>query len=288
MEVDIALRHFLGFFRLPGEGKMVDRIIEKFGDRYFKDNPNIPYFTSADAPYVLSFSIVMLATDLHSPSTVRCLGRWDTQVAGTESPCGVPTQFRTHTAARSQQAATSNARAQVDKIKIEDWIKNNRLMPELKDFPDSYFHDLYARIKAKRILLRDEKFMEDAMRRDTKQIISKLQNMMKDQTTFFHSAYIGHVKPMFEICWCAMIAAFSVVLEQAEVRPVTRSYLVSCAARVVLRLVNECAYHSLRLRRSARSSCVCRAFAAPSVSPRSSIWRLSATPSCRRSPSSPC
>lgn len=70
MEVDIALRHFLSYFRLPGEGKMVDRIIEKFGERYFKDNPNVPYFTSADAPYVLSFSIVMLATDLHSPNTV--------------------------------------------------------------------------------------------------------------------------------------------------------------------------------------------------------------------------
>lgn len=102
-------------------------------------------------------------------------------------------------------------------MKPDQWIKSNRLMPELKDFPDSYFYDLYARIKAKRIQLRDEEgFMEDAMRRDTKQIIAKLQTMMKDQTTFFHSAYIGHVKPMFEICWCAMIAAFSVVLEQAE------------------------------------------------------------------------
>ena len=107
----------------------------------------------------------------------------------------------------------------MDKIRVEQWIANNRLMPDLKGFPDSYFHDLYARIKAKPIQLRDEQsFMEDAMRRDTKQIIAKLQNMMKDQTTFFHSAYIGHVKPMFEICWCAMIAAFSVVLEQAEVR----------------------------------------------------------------------
>lgn len=121
-------------------------------------------------------------------------------------------------------------------MNIEDWIKNNRLMPELKEFPDSYFHDLYARIKAKRILLRDENFMEDAMRRDTKQIIAKLQNMMKDQTTFFHSAYIGHVKPMFEICWCAMIAAFSVVLEQAEVRPVSHTRLVSRVVCMLSRL----------------------------------------------------
>lgn len=158
-------------------------------------------------------------------------------------------------------------------MKVEQWIKSNRLMPELKDFPDSYFHDLYNRIKAKRIQLRDEEgFMEDALRRDTKQIIAKLQNMMKDQTTFFHSAFIGHVKPMFEICWCAMIAAFSVVLEQAEVRAPADEDLINLWFRIV----------------AARSICACRASAVRSAWRLSFTWRPSVTHSYLRSQSSPC
>jgi len=40
MEIDLALRHFLSWFRLPGEGQKIDRIIEKFADRYYRDNPD--------------------------------------------------------------------------------------------------------------------------------------------------------------------------------------------------------------------------------------------------------
>jgi brefeldin A-inhibited guanine nucleotide-exchange protein len=63
LEIDLALRYttseggasthmtpsrnFLSGFRLPGEGKQIDRIMEKFAERYFKDNPNMEYFPSA-------------------------------------------------------------------------------------------------------------------------------------------------------------------------------------------------------------------------------------------------
>jgi brefeldin A-inhibited guanine nucleotide-exchange protein len=66
MELDAALRYFVSTFRLPGEAKQVDRIMLKFAERYFKDNPDTTLWNCSDAPYVLSFSIVMLATDLHA------------------------------------------------------------------------------------------------------------------------------------------------------------------------------------------------------------------------------
>lgn len=36
-----ALKRLLSEFRLPGEGQKVDRIMEKFGEKYTKDNPDV-------------------------------------------------------------------------------------------------------------------------------------------------------------------------------------------------------------------------------------------------------
>ena len=47
---------------------MIDQIIEKFGERYFKEQGSDGPFKTPDAVYVLSYSIMMLNTDLHSAS----------------------------------------------------------------------------------------------------------------------------------------------------------------------------------------------------------------------------
>lgn len=39
MRIDDALRQLLADFRLPGEAQKIDRIMEKFAERYCKDNP---------------------------------------------------------------------------------------------------------------------------------------------------------------------------------------------------------------------------------------------------------
>ncbi|KAJ3056406.1 Brefeldin A-inhibited guanine nucleotide-exchange protein 2 [Rhizophlyctis rosea] len=59
-----ALRAFLQTFRLPGEAQKIDRIMEKFADRYCETNPGV--FTKADTAYTLAFSVIMLNTDQHS------------------------------------------------------------------------------------------------------------------------------------------------------------------------------------------------------------------------------
>ncbi|KAF7638012.1 SEC7 domain-containing protein [Meloidogyne graminicola] len=62
-----ALRTLLNKFRLPGEAQKIDRIMEKFASRYCDCNPQLKIFASADTAYVLSYSIIMLTTDLHNP-----------------------------------------------------------------------------------------------------------------------------------------------------------------------------------------------------------------------------
>lgn len=43
---------------MPGEGQKVDRIMEKFGEKYVKDNPEA--FGSAECAYLLSYATIML------------------------------------------------------------------------------------------------------------------------------------------------------------------------------------------------------------------------------------
>jgi hypothetical protein len=64
--LDEAIRYFLAGFRLPGEAQKIDRMMEKFAERFCLQNPDV--FPSADTAFVLAFSIIMLNTDLHNPA----------------------------------------------------------------------------------------------------------------------------------------------------------------------------------------------------------------------------
>lgn len=66
MLFDNAIRGFLSGFRLPGEAQKIDRIMEKFAERYSYQNEEV--FPSADTAFILAFSVIMLNTDLHNPS----------------------------------------------------------------------------------------------------------------------------------------------------------------------------------------------------------------------------
>ena len=63
---DDAIRLFLSGFRLPGEAQKIDRIMEKFAERFTRQNPDV--FPNADTAFILAFSVIMLNTDLHNPS----------------------------------------------------------------------------------------------------------------------------------------------------------------------------------------------------------------------------
>lgn len=71
MEVDMkcgyieAMRRSLsGPMFLPGEGQIIDRILQEFANCYVQQNPG--KYSNADELYVLSFALVMLNSDLHN------------------------------------------------------------------------------------------------------------------------------------------------------------------------------------------------------------------------------
>jgi brefeldin A-inhibited guanine nucleotide-exchange protein len=61
-----GIKHFLSGFRLPGEAQKIDRMMEKFAERYCSNNPEV--FPTADTAFVLAYSVIMLNTDLHNPN----------------------------------------------------------------------------------------------------------------------------------------------------------------------------------------------------------------------------
>ncbi|CAM9457727.1 unnamed protein product, partial [Ectocarpus sp. 6 AP-2014] len=65
-----SLRMFLGAFRLPGEAQQIDRILHAFAQRVHRDCVEAArgMLASADVAYLLSFSVIMLNTDLHNPN----------------------------------------------------------------------------------------------------------------------------------------------------------------------------------------------------------------------------
>ena len=64
LEFSEAIRLFLRGFYLPGEAQKIDRIMERFAERYYIQNTDT--FASADMAFILAFSTIMLQTNLHN------------------------------------------------------------------------------------------------------------------------------------------------------------------------------------------------------------------------------
>lgn len=86
---DEALRLLLNSFRLPGEAQQIDRIVEAFNNRYVEcqdadsnhseEGDEEKVLPDADSMYVLSFSLIMLNTDLHNPNVKKPMSLEDYQ-----------------------------------------------------------------------------------------------------------------------------------------------------------------------------------------------------------------
>ncbi|XP_031754506.1 IQ motif and SEC7 domain-containing protein 3 isoform X4 [Xenopus tropicalis] len=69
MELDEALRKFQAHIRVQGEAQKVERLIEAFSQRYCMCNPEIvQQFHNPDTIFILAFAIILLNTDMYSPS----------------------------------------------------------------------------------------------------------------------------------------------------------------------------------------------------------------------------
>ena len=69
MAVDVALRQYQTYFRLPGEAQKIERLVEVFAQRYCACNRDIvKSLRNPETVFILAFAIIMLNTDLHTPN----------------------------------------------------------------------------------------------------------------------------------------------------------------------------------------------------------------------------
>ncbi|CAF0723278.1 unnamed protein product [Brachionus calyciflorus] len=244
MEIVSALRLFLEGFRLPGEAQKIDRLMEKFAARYHELNKKFAnhqntdqtqnqsvknpkrnmikdyYFESADAVYVLAFSIIMLATDLHSASVKKKMTKeaYINMNRGINENKDLPKEFLENI---YDQIAESE-------IKVKPSLNSNTSRPK-------------AETEKQRKLLYN---ME--IEQVTQTARSLMESVYHVPTNFTSAKHGEHIMPMFKLAWTPFLAAFSIALQDSDDYTVVDLCLtgIRCAIRI------SCIFH-LELERDA-------------------------------------
>ncbi|CAK5020623.1 unnamed protein product [Meloidogyne enterolobii] len=186
-----ALRTLLNKFRLPGEAQKIDRIMEKFASRYCECNPQLKIFASADTAYVLSYSIIMLTTDLHNPQVKRKMLKEEyiRMNRGINGQDDLPDEFLS---------------------KIYDDISAN----EIKTKPGNLKR---PKLNSETATIRQRKMFQNL----ELESISQVAHSLMEAATFTHvefttAKHFEQVQLMFELIWSFCLAAFSIGLQSSE------------------------------------------------------------------------
>lgn len=221
MEFDEAIRTFLQGFRLPGEAQKIDRIMEKFAERYCKCNPKA--FTSADTAYVLAYSVIMLNTDAHNPMVKNKMSPDDfiRNNRGIDDGKDLPEDYM-----RSLYERISR-----NEIKM----KEDDLAPQQKQSMNA--NRILGLDSILNIVIR--KRGEDNHMETSDDLIRHMQEQFKEKARKSESVYYAAtdvviLRFMIEVCWAPMLAAFSVPLDQSDDEIVIAQCLegIRCAIHV--------------------------------------------------------
>ncbi|EFJ20775.1 hypothetical protein SELMODRAFT_108099 [Selaginella moellendorffii] len=202
MKFDQAIREFLRSFRLPGEAQKIDRIMEKFAERYCRCNPGL--FKSADTAYVLAYAVIMLNTDAHNPMVWPKMSKDDFVRLNTESDA-------------EEHPPVDLLQELYDSI-VKEEIKMKDADPTKKDNAEEK-----GRLVSVLNLGVSKKKTAAEAKRESEEIIRRTQALFKRADTkkgTFHKATHGELaRPMLEAVGWPLLAAFSVTMEDNENKP---------------------------------------------------------------------
>jgi len=181
-----SIRLFLEGFRIPGEAQKIDRLMEKFASRYLDCNPHGTVFASADAAYVLAYSIIMLTTDQHSAQVKRKMTSDDyiKMNRGINDSKDLPREYLEgiYSQIKEKGISLKDERNTVSKQNATSIIKGSKSaaqrMREMQEMADN------AKV-----------LMEAAS---------------KIHSEFISAEHLEHVRPMFKKYWNQFMVAFSI------------------------------------------------------------------------------
>jgi guanine nucleotide-exchange factor len=201
IKFDKSIRMFLNGFRLPGEAQKIDRIMEKFAERYCRDNPNL--FKNADTAYVLAYAVIMLNTDAHNPMVTKKMTKSDF--------------VRMNTSSDVEEHASQELLEEIYDSIVRDEIK-------LKD-DDSKRERSEERSSLINVLnlggFRGNGAADT--KKESDEIIELTQSIFKKagfRKGVFHKAeHEDLARPMLEAVGWPLLAAFSVTMEDSDNKP---------------------------------------------------------------------
>ncbi|XP_062190117.1 brefeldin A-inhibited guanine nucleotide-exchange protein 5-like [Phragmites australis] len=213
LKFDAAIREFLKGFRLPGEAQKIDRIMEKFAERYCADNPGL--FKNADTAYVLAYAVIMLNTDAHNPMVWPKMSKSDF--------------VRMNTVSDAEECAPKELLEEIydsivkEEIKMKDYfsdaLRTTKLRPETEERG--------RLVNILNLTLPRLKSASDT-KAESEKIIKQTQALFKNQGQkkgVFHVAQqVELVRPMLEAVGWPLLATFSVTMEEGDSKP----RVVSC------------------------------------------------------------
>lgn len=196
-----ALRNFLQKFRLPGEGQKIDRFMLKFAERFVDQNPGV--FSKADTAYVLSYSLIMLNTDLHSSQIKNkmTLQEFLENNEGIDNGNDLPKDF---------MIGLFNEIAK-NEIKLQS-EQHQAMLSDDKTFVQQQQAPSAFNFFSSRDIVR-EAYMQVSKEISSKtELVFKNLNKTKEKNNIgvFHAAsHVEHVKSIFETLWMSFLAALT-------------------------------------------------------------------------------
>ncbi|XP_048128461.1 brefeldin A-inhibited guanine nucleotide-exchange protein 1 isoform X2 [Rhodamnia argentea] len=208
MDFGESIRFFLRGFRLPGEAQKIDRIMEKFAERYCKCNPSS--FTSADTAYVLAYSVIMLNTDAHNNMVKDKMSKADfiRNNRGIDDGKDLPEEY---------------LGALYDQI-VKNEIKMSSDSPAQQSKQANSLNKLLG-LDGILNLVTGKQTEEKALGANGL-LIKHIQEQFKakagkSESTYHSVTDIAILRFMVEVCWAPMLAAFSMTLDQSDDRLAT-------------------------------------------------------------------
>ncbi|KAG6522238.1 brefeldin A-inhibited guanine nucleotide-exchange protein 1-like isoform X1 [Zingiber officinale] len=207
-----AIRFFLRGFRLPGEAQKIDRIMEKFAERYCKCSPSS--FTSADTAYVLAYSVIMLNTDAHNSMVKDKMSKAEfiRNNRGINDGKDLPEEYL---GSLYDQIVKSEIKISADVSAPQN--KQTSSINKLLGF-DNIFN-----------LVNWKQYEEKALGASD-QLIKHIQGQFraktgKSESMFYTVTDTAILRFMMEACWAPMMAAFSMTLDQSDDKSATAQCL---------------------------------------------------------------
>ncbi|ORY59762.1 uncharacterized protein BCR38DRAFT_488781 [Pseudomassariella vexata] len=219
-----SLRQFLQSFRLPGEAQKIDRYMLKFANRYVMGNPNA--FANADTAYVLSYSVILLNTDLHSSNIVRRMTKEDfiKNNRGINDNANLPDDYlvaiydeiaSNEIVLKSEREAAAAAGIVPGQPSYSGFAAG--LGQAFSNVGRDLQREAYVQ-QSEEIALRSEQLFKNLFR-------NQRRNAAKAGIKFIPATSFRHVGPMFDVTWMSFFSALSGQMQKAQNLEVNRMCL---------------------------------------------------------------